>query len=658
MASREALIQEMKTLIAQIKQHNINYYVLDNPTVSDAEYDALYYHLVDLETESGVILPDSPTQRVGDDVLSGFQKRKHEVRLFSLNKVRDEKDLRDWMADMQSISGGTDFALEYKFDGLQMVICYENGKYVSATTRGNGTVGEDVTTQVKTIHSVPLTIPFQGKLLVQGECMMLQSNLERYNKTATEKLKNARNAAAGAIRNLDPKETAKRKLDYFCYSVLKCEGKQFSTQEEMHAFLQQNGFQTGHYFKIIQTLEEAIAEIEKTDELKAKMDVLIDGMVLKVNRVDARDEIGYTNKFPKWAMAYKFEAQEMTTMLQDVLWQVGRSGRVTPIAVLEPVELAGATIQRATLNNIDDIRRKGVYRKSRVFIRRSNEVIPEVMGLAEKLPDSTEIQEPTHCPSCHTRLQQVGPLLFCPNHTGCKDQVVDRLTHFAARDAMNIEGLSDKTAAAFYEQLGVRNLSDIYDLTKEDLLKLEKFKDKKADNILASIQKSKQVELARFLYALGISEVGIKTAKDLAKHFKTLEAIINAEITELSSIRDVGDVIAVKIREFFDEAENLREVEKLIGHGVKIEPMAKVQGTGVFSGKTFVLTGTLPTLTRSEAEALIEGAGGKVSSSVSKQTSFVLAGENAGSKLEKAKSLAIAIIQESEFLNMLHRDDS
>ena len=392
MANNDEKIEEMKKLIKEIEKHNYNYYVLDNPTISDSEYDKLYYSLVDLEKETGVILPYSPTQRVGDTVLEGFTKKRHEVNLYSLNKVRDFEALEDWVNDMEKLTGGTDFAVEYKFDGLNLVIEYRDGIYFSATTRGNGSIGEDVTEQVRTIRSVPLQINFKGRLIVQGEGMMTNKSFAQYNKTAFEKLKNPRNAVAGAIRNLDVKETAKRKLDFFCYSILLCDGKVFKTQKDMREFLVANGFQTGNYFKICKNVHEIIHCINEIDLVKNKLDVMIDGMVIKINQVAPRDEIGFTAKFPRWAVAYKFVAQEATTLLKKVTWQVGRSGRVTPIAELEPVELAGATIRRATLNNIDDIRRKDVYENARVFVRRSNEVIPEIMGLAEKNDNSKVIE--------------------------------------------------------------------------------------------------------------------------------------------------------------------------------------------------------------------------------------------------------------------------
>lgn len=645
-------LQEMKDLIKEIEKHNYNYYVLDNPTISDAEYDKLYYALVDLEKETGVTLPYSPTLRVGDTVLDGFTKKKHEINLYSLNKVRDFEELESWVNDMKKLADDTDFAVEYKFDGLQIVIEYNEGVFVSATTRGNGVIGEDVSLQVKTIKSVPLQIGFKGRLIVQGEGMMTNKNFEAYNKTAEEKLKNPRNAAAGAIRNLDPKETAKRNLDYFCYSILLCDGKEFSTQQQMHDFLIENGFKTGNYFKICKDVHEIIHCINEIDLIKNSLDVMIDGMVIKINKVKPREKIGWTAKFPKWALAYKFEAQETTTLLKEVVWQVGRSGRVTPIANLEPVELAGATIQRATLNNIDDIRRKDVYENSRVFIRRSNEVIPEIMGLAEKFENSRKIEVPLVCPSCGEKLIMKGPLLFCTNHLNCQAQVIDRLAHFASREAFNIEGLSDKTCKQFYEDLNVRHLSDLYNIKKEDLLKLDKFKDKKAENIINSINNSKKIDFYRFLFALGIGEVGVKTAKDLAKKFCNLDNLRNASFEEILEVDDVGEVIAQNIVDFFADEYNKEEIQRLFDCGVEIKETNVNLDNQILSGKTFVLTGTL-SKPREEFEKIIEDLGGKTSSSVSRNTNFVLAGENAGSKLLKAKELNIKIINEKEFLEMI-----
>ena len=647
-------LERMKFLVEEVNKHNRNYYELDNPTISDKEYDALYYELVDLEKETGVVLPNSPTQRVGGDVLDKFQKRRHEVRLYSMNKVRSFADLESFMADMGKFQKNPTFSLEYKFDGLTIVVEYENGVYKNATTRGNGEIGEDVTEQVKTIKSVPLVIPFKNRLIVQGEGMMTMKAFKKYNKTASEPLKNPRNGVAGAIRNLDPKETAKRRLDWFCYSILLADGKKFASQAEMHDFLKENGFLTGDYFKIIKTAKEAEENIEEIDKVKDSLDVMIDGMVIKLNETAHREEIGYTNKFPKWAMAFKFEALETSTLLKDVVWQVGRTGKVSPTAILEPVELAGATISRATLNNIEDIRKKGVMKNSRVFIRRSNEVIPEVLGLAEKLPNSTEIEEPEFCPCCHSKLVKKGPLVFCKNRDGCKEQIISRLTHFVSREAFNIEGLSEKTLLQFNDKFGVAEFSDLFKLKVEDLLDLENFKDKKANNIINSIQNSKEVEFYRFLYALGISEVGIKTAKDLAKKFHNIESLQKARIEDLLEVEDVGDIIAQNIVDYFYDKENDKEIQRLFEQGVTILEQESSALSANLKGLTFVLTGTLEHYTRPEMSELIEKHGGKVSSSVSKNTSFVLAGAEAGSKLDKAKALGVKIISEEDILKMFN----
>ena len=652
MSENDKQIEQMQKLIAEIEKHNYNYYVLDRPTISDAEYDKLYYQLVDLEKAAGFVLPYSPTQRVGDTVLDGFEKRRHEVQLYSLNKVRDFADLEKWVTEMKESGNNTDFAVEYKFDGLNLVIEYNHGLFVSATTRGNGLIGEDVSQQVKTIRSVPLKINFQGRLIVQGEGMMTNKSFEKYNKTAAEKLKNPRNGVAGAIRNLDVRETAKRNLDFFCYSILFCQDKEFDTQQQMHEFLIENGFQTGDYFKICDDVQQIIRCINEVDLVKNKLDVMIDGMVIKINKVAPRADIGFTAKYPKWAIAYKFVAQEATTLLKEVTWQVGRSGRVTPIAELEPVELAGATIRRATLNNIDDIRRKGVLENATVFVRQSNEVIPEIMGLAEKKEGSREIEIPSRCPSCNQPLTQKGPLLFCTNHSGCKDQVVDRIVHFASRNAFNIEGLSDKTVEAFYDVLGLRNTSDLFTLTESDLQKFDNFKEKKACNIITSIQNSKNIDFSRFLFALGIPEVGVKTAKDLARKYHSIQEISSADKEGLLEIEDIGEVIADNIITFFQDKDNIKEINQLFEKGVRLQQAEQKQANDKIAGKTFVLTGTL-SRPRNEVESLIESLGGRTSGSVSKKTDFVLAGQSAGSKLDKAQSLGVKVLSEKEFFDMI-----
>ena len=647
-------MERMRWLVDELNKHCYNYYVLDNPTISDAEFDKMYDELLKLEAKTGIVLDDSPTRRVGGDVLDGFVKVAHEIPMYSLDKCRTVEEIKKFISDIKSVVPSSTFTLGYKYDGLTVVIEYQNGNLFRATTRGNGTIGEDVTNQVKTIKSVPLSIPFKNRLIVSGEGMITDENLKKYNAKSNEPLKNARNAVSGAIRNLDPKETAKRNLDFFCYNVLLAEGKTFKTQIEMNEFIAENKFLSEPYQKLCNGVDEIISEINRIDQIKTKLGFLIDGVVIKLNEIKSRDEFGYTAKFPKWAIAYKFEAQEVSTILKDVIWQVGRTGKITPIGEIEPVELAGATIKKATLNNYGDIQRKQIQKMSRVFVRRSNEVIPEILGLAELLPESQPIKKPTNCPCCGEPLQEKGALLFCPNRNGCRDQVIDRLTHFVSRNAMNIEGIRDQICQQLYDVLGIGEPSELYDLTVEDLLKLDKFKEKKAENIINSIKKSKNADLANFIYALGIPNVGEKTAKDLVKYFGSLEMIKNATLTELASLRDIGDIVAGSIVNFFDDEYNNKMITDLLSAGITLSEGQKAIG-GMFDGLTFVLTGTLPTLSRNEATKIIEQNGGQTASSVSKNTSIVLAGENAGSKLDKALAFGIKIISENDFYNMLKK---
>lgn len=647
-------MEEMKQLVEQLNKYAYSYYVLDKPTISDAEYDKLYDKLQKLEKETGVILPNSPTQRVGDVVLENFQKVEHKVRLYSLDKCQSFSELEKWVQNVNEKVKTPKFTLEYKFDGLTIVCTYKGGQFISATTRGNGFVGEDVTEQVKTIKSVPLSINFMGELIVQGEGIITQSNLKNFNeKYPKEALKNARNAVSGAIRNLDAKQTAKRNLDWICYNVCFVEDKTFESQEEMFEFLEKNNFKVSPH-KVFEKIEDIEKEIEQVDKIKSTLDILIDGMVIKLNDVKDRDIFGYTAKFPKWAMAYKFAPQELSTVLKNVVWQVGRTGKITPIAEIEPVVLAGAEVSRATLNNYGDIVRKNVEIGARVFVRRSNEVIPEIMGLAEKLPNSKVIEKPEFCPCCHTKLEEIGALSFCPNTYGCKEQVVDRLAHFASRDAMNIDGFSTQTATLLFDNLNVRTFADLYVLNTQDLANLPSFKDKKTNNLIMSIQKSKKCDYDSFIFALGIPNVGKKTAKDLSKSFPTLEKLIDATEDELAKIKDIGEIVAKSIKGYFSDNTKLSVVQKLLDLGVEITYKQKAS-QGIFTGQTFVLTGTLQNYTRSKASEIIESLGGQTSSSVSKNTTYLLAGEDAGSKLQKAQNLGIKIINEQEFEQLIKK---
>jgi len=644
----------IKELIEIIKKHNYAYYTLDNPTISDKEYDDLYYELVRLEKETGIVYEDSPTKQVGDVVLDKFKKVKHEKKLYSLNKAQTFEELKEWFDSMVSF-GAKKFVLEYKFDGLRVVARYENGLLKNCATRGNGSIGEDITAQVKTIRNVPKSIEYRGKVTVMGEVLMRLSELEKYNKTAKEPLKNARNGAAGALRNLDTKVTASRNLDAFMYDILLTDKVEIKSQNNVHEFLISQGFDTFDYYQVVESFDDLVELISNVDKNKNSLDILIDGMVVKVDDFELREKIGYTEKYPKWAIAYKFEAQELTSIVKDIIWQVGRTGKLTPVCVIEPIELAGATVTHATLNNFDDIQRKQVAIGSSVFVRRSNEVIPEILGVAEHFENSQPIEKPNNCPCCNSELDYDGINLFC-NNPNCSERIVAKLSHFVSKNAMNIDGLSEKTLLSMHETLGVKDFVDLYKLTPNELSVLDGFKEKKIKNLISSIEKSKKVSLSAFIYSLGINGVGEKTAKDLAKVFKSFENIKNASIDELIEIKDIGETIAQNIMEYFDDTNNLKLIEDLINCGICLEEEKVVENVNsIFTGKTVVLTGTLEDMSRDEAKNLLENLGAKVSSSVSSKTDYVLAGENAGSKLDKANSLGVTVIDIEFFKNELKR---
>ncbi len=647
-------MDRMEELVKILNKYAYEYYVLDNPTVSDKEYDKLYDELVKLEKEEGRTLFDSPTKRVGGEPVAAFKKHEHIRRLYSLDKALTEEELTAFEERIKKIDPRpAEYTVEYKFDGLTVCLTYENGRFVGAATRGNGSTGEDVTAQVLTIKSFPLTIGYRGVIEVQGEAVMRLSALEEYNRTAAEPLKNARNAVAGAIRNLDPKVTAARKLDIMFYNVNYMSEGALSSQTECVEFLRKNGFKVHPFLRVCRDMEEVFAAIREIDVSRRSLDILTDGAVVKVNDFSVREELGATDKFPRWAVAFKFEAEEVTTVLQDVVWQVGRTGKLTPLALLEPVELAGATVRKATLNNYGDIRRKGVKVGARVLVRRSNEVIPEILGTTEVTEDCREIPLPAVCPSCGQAVTEVGANVFCLNKK-CRDRVIYSVTNFCSKDGVNVEGFSEMTAAQLYDENLVRGFADLYALTKKQLLKLEGFKSKKADNLLKSIENSKFARLKNFLYALGIDNVGKKTAADLAKKYKSLEALAAAEKEELMEMDDVGEAVAESIYAYFRDGDNKNELERLAAAGVKPIGEVEQKAEGAFAGESVVLTGSLSSFTRGEAEDIIQKLGGETKSSVTKTTTLVVAGEKAGSKLEKAKALGIKIIDENEFKSLIN----
>ena len=656
-------IKEMEDLIKEIDKLNYHYYTLDDPLLSDAEYDKLYDRLVNLENESGTVLSYSPTTRVGGAVLSKFEKHTHLGRLYSMDKAQGDDALLAWYNRIEKFVNNynenninklpePEFIVELKFDGLTINLTYENQNLIMASTRGNGIVGEEILEQVKTIYSVPLRISYSGKIEVQGEGLMPLSELEKYNQENEEKLKNARNAAAGALRNLDPKVTKKRNLTAYFYNVGYIEEDIFKSDDEMKKFLKENNFNVSKYNYKLKKFSEIVKKIQEIGENRNKLDILIDGVTIKVNDIETRRALGYTNKFPRWAIAYKFEAEEISTTLLDVVWNVGRTAKVTPSAILEPVDIGGVTVQRATLNNYDDILRKKVRIGSRVLIRRSNDVIPEILGTLPSDNETYEIEKPKTCPYCGSHLYQDGVHIFCPNTLSCVPQLVSRLTHFASRDAMDIEGFSEKTIEKLMGTVGLKEIPDVYKLRYEDIIKIEGFKEKRTKNLLNAIENSKNPHLSNFIYALGIPNVGIKTARDLANHFKSFDKLRNSKEDELISIGDIGSITAKEIVEFFHDERIVNSVNELFDLGINPLYEDDSNGPKPLDKKTFVLTGTLE-IPRKELEEKLISLGAKVTGSVSKNTDYLVVGENPGSKYDKARDLKIEILSLEELDNLV-----
>ena len=648
-------MDRMHELVEKLNEYAYQYYTLDNPTVSDVEYDRLYDELLALEKQTGIVLDNSPTKRVGDVVLKKFQTVKHLGRLYSLDKCQTKEAMIAWL-DKLILANGNKMplcSLEYKFDGLTINLLYENGKLVRAATRGNGIEGEDVTEQVKTIRCVPLSIDYKNTVEVQGEGIMLLSELKKYNeREGVTPIKNARNGVAGAIRNLDPKVTAEKKLEVICYNVNYIEGKEFATGEEMIAFLKEQKFKVSPFYRLINNKDDIIQGLDDILSVRPSLDFLIDGAVIKINDTALRDMYGFTEKFPKWAIAFKFPAEEVTTTLRDVLWQVSRTGKLNPIAVLDPVDLAGVTVSRATLSNISEIKRKDIKINSRVFIRRSNDVIPEITGIAEHTNDSIDVIAPTVCPACGSPVEVQGVFIKCTNKE-CAPAIISQMSHFVSREAMDIEGLSEKTLELLYEEGKIQSYADIYALKEEDLEGLDSFKEKKISNVIKAIDDSRQTTLDKVLFAIGIPNIGKKAAKQLAYRFKTLDVARKATKEDLLALDDFGEIMADGYIAFWQNEKNNEKVDRLLSLGVQIEEKEEVQG--VLTGKVVVLTGSLPTLKRSQAKELIEANGGQCADSISKAVNLVVAGEDAGSKLQKAQKLGIEIIDEATLFSIIGR---
>ena len=656
--------EQIDILIEKIEYLNYHYYTLDEPLVSDGEYDQIYDELRKLEEETGYVRDDSPTQIVGGEILDKFEKHFHITKLLSQNKAQTHEELEAWIDRCNRLRdeynrnhddklAELEYIMEYKFDGLTVNLTYNNGLLVNAATRGNGTVGEEISAQVRTIRSIPNKIKEESLLEIQGEALMPLSELTRYNEENELQLKNARNAAAGALRNLNTKETAKRRLTAYFYSI-PTNNLDFASEEDMLEFLKEQGLMIHPYHKKVHNLEEMVKELDYIEEERKNIDILTDGVVIKINDKKTQEVLGSTNKFPRWSIAYKFEAEEYTTTLREVVWNVGRSGKVTPSAILDPVEFSGATVTRATLNNYDDIIRKKVRIGSKVFIRRSNDVIPEILGVVDENQEGTkEIEKPSKCPYCGSELIQGNVHIICPNSISCKPQLLARMEHFTSRNAMDIEGLSEKTIAQLMEELDINEVDDIYDLTYDDLINLDRFGDKKTKNLLNAIEASKKVDLNSFIYAIGIPNVGERTSRDLANKFKNFDYLRHASSEDLSDIDDIGEITAQNIIEYFRDPNISKSIDNLLEKGIEISEVKADNNSDSLNDMTFVITGTIDNYKRDDIKKLLESNGAKVTGSVSKNTDVVLAGEKAGSKKDKAQDLGIDIYENDRLYDFL-----
>ena len=667
----EDIKRQIEELREKIRYHNYRYYVLDDPEISDAEYDRLFRQLVELEqAHPELITPDSPTQRVGAEPLEAFAQVTHRQPMLSLENAFGADELREFDGRVKRFLGrssGIEYTAEPKIDGLAVELVYENGKLVVASTRGDGYVGEDITANIKTILSVPLALmerkngrPIPELLEVRGEVYMEIEAFEKLNRERIERglppFANPRNAAAGSVRQLDPRVTAKRPLNMFCYGVGEVRGASFETQMELMMALQQWGLRVNRqYIKLCKSIEEAVKYCERLEKDREAFPYEIDGAVIKVNSIELQRRLGEKARSPRWAIAYKFQPNQETTRLIRIEVQVGRTGVLTPVAHLEPVEIGGVTVKRATLHNEEEIQKKDIREGDIVLVQRAGDVIPEVVMpiVSKRTGNEKKFQMPKNCPVCGAEVvRKPGEVASrCPN-PNCPAQIKEALKHFVSKGAMNIEGLGDKLITQLIEKDLVKEPADLYTLTKDDLLKLDKVADKAATNLLEAIEKSKKTTLAKFIYALGIRHVGEHIANVLAQHFGNIESLASATEEELMAIDEIGPEIAQSIVSYFEDEDNRRQLKRLLECGIQIEAPSRPAKSPV-AGKTFVFTGTLSSMTRSQAKELVERLGGRVASSVSAATDYVVAGASPGSKLAKAREKGVTVLNEEEFLKLV-----
>jgi DNA ligase (NAD+) len=660
---KQEIKNRIEKLIAVINHHRYLYHVLDRQEISDAALDSLKKELFDLEQQfPDLVLKDSPTQRVGGKALKEFKKARHHTRMTSFNDAFSSEDMQDWLERISKLlteqeKQKLNFYCELKIDGLAIELVYEKGFLKIGSTRGDGNIGEDITENLKTVEAIPLKIEEQKNITIRGEVFITKKEFERINKEQEKKglpvYANPRNIAAGSLRQLDPKVTAGRKLDSFAYEI--AQGAETETHAEKHEILHNLGFKINKHNKFCKNLDEVIHFHEHWIKARQKLDYEIDGVVVLVNNNEIFDKLGIVGKSPRGGIAFKFPQQQATTKVLDVKLQVGRTGAITPVAVLEPVQVSGITISRATLHNDDEIKRLGLKIGDTVVVGRAGDVIPEISQVLPDLRTGKEkfFKMPTHCPACNTKLvkDEGGALLRCPNKN-CFAQKRRGFYHFVSRTAFNIDKLGPKIIDRLLDEGLVQTPADLFDLKEGDVVVLERFAKKSAENLINSIQSHREISLPKFIFALGIRNVGEQTAIDLAEYFGSLEKIKAAKLEDFDTISDIGPVVSKSIFEWFGDKDNLKYLEKL-EKAVKIE---KRWTSGVYqklAGKIFVLTGTLESLARDDAKAKIRELGGDVSESVSKKTDYVVAGSQAGSKLEKAESLGVKILSENEFLNLI-----
>lgn len=661
-----SVLDTIKNLRDELNQHNYNYYVLDKPTISDFEFDQKLKQLQDLEAQHPEYFDEnSPTQRVGGMITKNFETVKHEYRMYSLDNSYSIEDLQDWETRIQKVLGDVplEYTCELKYDGASISISYEKGRLVRAVTRGDGFQGDDVTNNIKTIKAVPIHLKgdHPEKFDIRGEIILPFAGFEKMNQELIEigetPYSNPRNTASGSLKLQDSAEVAKRPLDCLLYFVIG-NNLPFKTQFEGLQKARDWGFKVPKQSKLAKNLNEVFEYINYWDKHRHDLPYETDGVVIKVNNLQHQEELGYTAKSPRWAMAYKFKAEQVTTKLNSISYQVGRTGAITPVANLEPVQLAGTIVKRASLHNADQIEKLDIRIGDEVFVEKGGEIIPKIIAVAKRGNQPEPTKYITHCPECETELvrNEGEANHFCPNFYGCPPQIIGRIQHFITRKAMDIDGLGGETVALLYNAGLVSNYADLYELKKEQIIPLERMAEKSAENLIKGIEKSKSVPFERVLYALGIRYVGETVAKKLAKHYKSIDAIAQASIMDLILVDEIGDKIAQSVVQFFENQENIKIIERLKQYGVQLESGEEaILVSEKLKGKTFVVSGVFELFSRDELKKAIEDNGGKVGSSISSKTDYVIAGDNMGpSKLEKANQLKIPILTELIFKEMIN----